>query len=207
VSNINRSGITFSSSEDSKSSDEDIVSGFVPVYDLELPREYAYDAWNNRISYHVTLSLTEMSTYNQFSGVIRLNDQDGEIVNWNLGGAQYVLVSNGESGCVEAYEDFQNCQNFHTFLMKKHSQSKDSYYDDFLVYEHFISLNHLKAGKECYLGDILKSNKQNRVNVVPHGRSVKVCNHSFFEDNPASKEDCVTFECLNGKLFEQLIIQ
>jgi prepilin-type N-terminal cleavage/methylation domain-containing protein len=69
--------------------------GMVPTRTLNLPDDFGYDAWGNRIVYAVTEVLAQNATnYSRIGGVIRVIDA-GTPPNTITASAHYVVISHG----------------------------------------------------------------------------------------------------------------
>lgn len=69
--------------------------GAVPVRDLNLPDDYALDAWGSRLTYAVTEILATPNSYERNSGAIYVVDSNDHSVVQPAGSAHYVLNSHG----------------------------------------------------------------------------------------------------------------
>ncbi len=190
-----------------------IVSGYVPSDSLGISSTNTKDAWYRNIRYHVSLDLTNFETYQQFSGAITLVNNKDEVINWDLGKAQFALISNGLRGCVEGLEDFVNCKNFESFLISETSKG-DTYYDDIVVYDNFISnfdiLNSLECSIEQYFKDQeIDPNKFLNYSIPPFVAArgtLKICNPKLLSKMNKNKDYCLTLNCLNGELVNKEVI-
>lgn len=68
--------------------------GGVPVRDLGLPDEYAFDGWGRKFSYHLDNRAASDKTFNQ-SGALIVKDANGNMMS---SAASYVLISHGPNG-------------------------------------------------------------------------------------------------------------
>jgi|TARA_R110002096_G_scaffold148727_1_gene309758 prepilin-type N-terminal cleavage/methylation domain-containing protein len=102
--------------------------GAVPVRTINLPDDYAIDAWGNRLTYAVTEILASPNTYDPDMGAISVEDSNGNSAITPAGSAHYVLVSHGVDGngaytvqgvqgptCPGATLDAENCNGNNTF--------------------------------------------------------------------------------------------
>jgi type II secretory pathway pseudopilin PulG len=124
--------------------------GLPPVRTLNLPDNYAFDAWGNRIFYAVTLTQAQAGFYISGNGGIGVVDYNGATLITPPNSQDYVLVSGGEendgfygtggalrSNCAAANpRERQNC-NMDTVF--RYSEIVDTsnladYFDDYVVY-------------------------------------------------------------------------
>jgi prepilin-type N-terminal cleavage/methylation domain-containing protein len=71
-----------------------IRGGGVPVKDLGLSDEYAFDGWGRKIDYHIDARAANPSTF-RYSGTLAVRDMNGNALTTT---ATYVLVSHGPNG-------------------------------------------------------------------------------------------------------------
>lgn len=133
--------------------------GAVPVRDLNLPDEYAADAWGNKFTYAVSENIANTTTpYDPADGRIVVLDSGGAriiptaagAVNDGNPGAHFVVVSHGESGaggvslngagvsvpCNAGALDGENCDHANrTFTITLVNSDAAAFYDDYAIYQ------------------------------------------------------------------------
>jgi prepilin-type N-terminal cleavage/methylation domain-containing protein len=120
--------------------------GAVPTRSLNLPDEYALDAWGSRFVYAVTQELTHVDTYNVENGAIFVRDSAGNSVMNTDGEGIYLVTSMGadraggfSSGgvagtpCPANPISRENCNNDAIFLSTL--LTSDDTYDDYILYQ------------------------------------------------------------------------
>jgi prepilin-type N-terminal cleavage/methylation domain-containing protein len=123
--------------------------GAVPVRTLNLPDEYAGDAWANRIMYAVTEVQASPGTFQQGDGAIAVVDTANNSVITPAGSAHYVVFSVGPDSlgsytiqgvagtpCNTAALDGENCDLDATFraTVLYSNSGTATQYDDFIRY-------------------------------------------------------------------------
>ncbi len=135
---------------------ENLRVGVVPTRSLNLPDEYMYDVWNNRISYVVVKNMaidsTQFAAYSSTQAdVIRVQDSGANRIHQANSATYanvvaYTLVSFGPNskgatnymGSATAYVacsgglDAENCDNDTTFVDSNYNTASATYYDDFI---------------------------------------------------------------------------
>lgn len=123
--------------------------GAVPVRSLNLPDEYAGDAWAMRIMYAVTEVQASPGTFDQDLGAIAVVDTADNSVMTPAGSAHYVVFSVGPDqtgsytiqgvqgmACDTAALDGENCDNDATFraTVLYSTATTNAHYDDYIRY-------------------------------------------------------------------------
>jgi prepilin-type N-terminal cleavage/methylation domain-containing protein len=123
----------------------DIRIGAVPTRTLNIPDQYAFDAWGRRITYAVTETLVNNATFDTTLGGISIVDSDAppNSVIQPPNSAHYYIVSHGESGdgavprsggvrlgCNPADLDSENCNDDSVFVETLISSDNANFYDD-----------------------------------------------------------------------------
>lgn len=129
--------------------------GAVPIRTLNLPDEFAGDAWGNKYTYAVTEALTNPADYSPDGGGITIIDgANNEIVGPGAGTpnpAHFTIVSHGEEGAggtalnsndgavpcpANTVQEFENCDNDRTFrITLVQNDAGDAYFDDYAIYQ------------------------------------------------------------------------
>jgi type II secretory pathway pseudopilin PulG len=132
--------------------------GVVPVRTLQLPDDYMFDGWGNRITYAVIKNLAKDSaTYTAYTtavttGVIQILDSSSTQVTPTSTSTvvAYTLVSHGKNGlgaytrkgitggaCSTTALDKENCDNDYVFIDTAIDDTAQgaAYYDDVLAYK------------------------------------------------------------------------
>ncbi|MEM8833855.1 MAG: type II secretion system protein [Pseudomonadota bacterium] len=127
--------------------DTDIRIGSVPTRTLNLPDDYAFDAWGGRFTYAISETLAVAGQYDRQHGGVSINDSAGNSVVTPADGAHYALLSHGESGmgvvprnggarledCTITTElDSENCDDDSEFIdtVLASDQAGANFYDD-----------------------------------------------------------------------------
>jgi type II secretory pathway pseudopilin PulG len=129
----------------------EVLVGAVPVRSINLPDDYAFDAWGNRLTYAVTADLATPGKYDRDKGAISIIDSAGNSIVTPDGSAHYVVLSHGPDGvgattfagvpngsaCPDdATLDGENCNDDATFrrTMLTASAPGAAHFDDLLKY-------------------------------------------------------------------------
>lgn len=126
--------------------------GAVPTRSLNLPDDFAADAWGRKFTYAVTEDLATTLQFTADGGVIRVIDGAGNPVGNPPNTAHYVIISHGTSGdggfpltaatiaspaCTPNSLDRENCDNDNTFRVTLVNSDSDTsrFYDDYAFYK------------------------------------------------------------------------
>ena len=136
---------------------EPVLIGAVPIVtiletnDSFLPVETAIDGWGSKLTYAVTASLTNNSTYAFFAGVIEAQDEFGRPTAGINQDAHYAIVSHGNDGkgahlesgqvgiacgATAAAVDNENCNDDEIFVQALGHYEADTpqFYDDYVYF-------------------------------------------------------------------------
>jgi len=124
------------------------ATGGVPFINLRIPATRTIDAWHNRISYTVTTTQTDESTYGN-NGVLVVHRFEDGIFNTAVTNVHYALISHGPDGngayategnlvapCPSGAmipRDAENCNGNDIFILDNGAQSQvrgENYFDD-----------------------------------------------------------------------------
>jgi len=121
--------------------------GAVPVRSINLPDDYALDAWGNRFTFAITEILATAGMYDRTGGAISIVDSTNNSVVTPDGSAHYVIVSHGRDGagaytaagtagipCSTGTLDAENCNGTATFrrTMLAARTEAAGHYDDLM---------------------------------------------------------------------------
>ncbi len=129
-------------------------TGAVPTRSINLPDEYALDAWGNKFRYTVTRDIASPGLYDNDGGRIAVRDSANLPTVNPPDTAHYVVVSHGENGLGAFAEsgaavgggcgataagglERQNCNNNRRYVstLLKSDVLGAGYYDDFVVFK------------------------------------------------------------------------
>lgn len=123
--------------------DPDIMIGTIPFRELNISENTAYDGYNNRLTYAVTASLVNDTTYDNSQGGISLVDGAGTSVIDPADSAHFVVISHGPNGegaysrfgvlttCPSGPSEEENCNDDSVFTVSAWADD----FDDEIVYE------------------------------------------------------------------------
>lgn len=77
---------------------DNIRIGTVPVRSLNLPDDYMFDSWGNRLTYAVSAERTMSASYATHTGTIAVVDSTGGTVITPAGRGDYIVISHGQNG-------------------------------------------------------------------------------------------------------------
>lgn len=131
------------------------------LQDIPLTASDMLDGWGNKITYAVTESLTNIATYQQTHGAIRIVDEFNQSIIDPPGSMHIILISHGPNGkgaysasgvlndtcgsstpvtppatppVVTTLTETENCNNDGIFIKALHSLQEASYFDDIVKY-------------------------------------------------------------------------
>lgn len=125
----------------------DILTGMVPVYALDMPFQRALDIYSRKITYAVTESLTKINGVNSPDQAIRVTSNNGDVRN-----AQFIIVNHGSDGkgaitltatapglaCTGPAADVENCDGDRDFRDYQYAPTGGpymaNYFDDHVSY-------------------------------------------------------------------------
>ena len=185
-----------------------IITGYLPVYDLNVFPKDAKDSWNHYIQYSVTLDLTLEENYDQRGGKISIVDENQSEITWNLGYAQYVIMSHGSNGCQDESPDQVNCADASKFLIMPYNAAKDSFFDDIVIYDEFVQEPDNYIKKSCSVDAFLLSRNVKITNddipinlsYIQDGKFLRICNKKILTGLGYPEDKCHIFLCNNGEL-------
>jgi prepilin-type N-terminal cleavage/methylation domain-containing protein len=188
-----------------------VITGYVPIYDLNLKVKESKDAWNQEILYSVTLDLTHLPFYHQEGGIIEIFDINQKKMNWEQGGAQYVLFSQGTNGCKSEGIDQKNCEDHQNYLIADFSMgNKENFYDDLILYSEYVFSPKELVKKACNVEDFLllrnvskKDIPQGDDKYIENGFSLKICNENILKKFKSKHNFCKSYFCDNGRLIDK----
>jgi prepilin-type N-terminal cleavage/methylation domain-containing protein len=127
-----------------------VVIGAVPTRTINLPDDYAFDAWGRRFTYAVTALQTAPATYSRDIGAIAItSDTSGTSVITPPGTAHYIILSHGLDGlgaysfsgvlgtaCNTAALDGENCNDDASFrrTLLTSTATGASHFDDLVKF-------------------------------------------------------------------------
>lgn len=125
----------------------DIQTGMVPVFALNLPFQRATDIYSRKMTYAVTSSLAKINGASSTNAAIRVHSNNGEVRN-----AQFIIVNHGPDGkgatsllasgpgspCSGTSPDQENCdgdRDFNDYLFAaQHNPYAANHFDDHVTY-------------------------------------------------------------------------
>ncbi|HPQ50115.1 MAG: prepilin-type N-terminal cleavage/methylation domain-containing protein [Alphaproteobacteria bacterium] len=137
---------------DTTDPNELVIIGAIPIKTIrdtnsyKISNEVALDAWGRKLTYAVSLGLTNSSTYKFNGGQIRAIDEYGSDTAGINGNAHYAVVSHGRDGkgafnresntkfpCTTGQVDSENCDDDSVFssAIGHYEANTASFFDDF----------------------------------------------------------------------------